>query len=310
MDDLANLSAFLKVVEKGSLTGAAAVLNCTTSTISKRIKQLEYTVGATLLNRSTHGNARTTEAGAAYFERVRTVMHDLESARQTVRDVIGSVGGRIKVHITPGTGHVIVLPSILSFMKDYPAIQIELSVQPEDYDVLSKGFDVTISSKGADSEDIGYTSVDARELTSAQYVICASREFLATNGTPEQPEDLQHFNCLLSNRQPSPRKWWFRRGFKKYAVEVSGTFESDNWLSVFEAAKAGIGIARMLRLHSKEDLGDDMAKLFSDEIVSQRSVYALTPRMQPTPKKIDVFLNYLAAGLKRKSNPPIVPLLA
>lgn len=302
MDDLANLSAFLKVVEKGSLTGAAAALNCTTSTISKRIKQLEYRVGATLLNRSTHGNVRTTEAGIAYFERVRTVMHDLDSARQVVRDVVGSMEGRIKVHITPGTGHVIVLPSILNFMKEYPAIEIEMSVQPEDYDVLSKGFDVTISSKGADAEDIGYTSIDARELVEAQYVICASREFLKEHGTPQQPEDLKNFNCLVSNRQPSPSKWWFRRGFKKFGVEVSGTFECDNWLSVLEAAKAGIGIARMLRLNSNEDLGDDMVKLFSDQIVSQRGVYALTPKMVPTPRKIVVFLDFLVEDLKRRSN--------
>jgi DNA-binding transcriptional LysR family regulator len=301
MDGIANLAAFLKVIEKGSLTGAAIALNCTTSTISKRIKQLEYTTGATLLHRSTHGNAYPTEAGTTYFEHVRTIMQDLEVAKRAVQDVIGTVEGRLKVHLTPGTGQTIVLPSIINFIKHHPQLEIELSIQPEDYDILGKGFDITISSKGADSEDIGYTSIDARELTEAHYMILASQEYLDRHGTPQEPEELIGYNCLISNRQPSPHQWWFRRGFKKFAVNVRGSFESDNWLSVYEAAKAGLGIVRMLRLHGDDNLRDDMVSLFSDKIVSQRSIWALTPRMDPTPKKIDTFLKFVTADIRTRS---------
>lgn len=304
MDDLGNLSAFLKAVEKGSLTAAATVLNCSTSTISKRIKQLEHSVGATLLNRSTHGNARPTEAGAAYFERVRLIIHELDSARETVKDVVNSIDGRLKVHLTPGTGQTIVLPAVLKFMRAYPDMLIELSVQPEDYDILSKGFDVTIHSKGNDAEDIGYASVEARPLTHAHYVICASRDYLERHGTPQQPEELEHHNCLVSIRQPSPYKWWFRRGHKKYSVNVKGSLESDNWVTVYEAAKAGIGIARMLRPDSEPGLGDDLQPLFSKEVVSQRSIWALTPRMNPMPKKVDLFLRFLEANLGEVPSEP------
>lgn len=299
MDEISNLSAFIKVAEKGSFTGAALALNCSTSSISKRINQLEHAVGATLLNRSTHGNASLTEAGAAYFKRVRTIIQELESAKESVKDVAGSLQGTLKVHLTPGTGQRLALPAILQFAATYPSLTMEISVRPESFDILHQGFDVSIHSGGKNDDELSQATIEARELIATRYVICAAPSYFERFGKPSDPRELEKHNCLVSVRQPSSHKWWFRTGHKKFAVSVRGNLVADNWTTVYEAAKAGLGIARMLCVNPETDLGGVLEPIFSDLVVSDRSIWALTPRMRPTPRKIDVFLTFLTEQLRR-----------
>ena len=300
MDEISNLSAFIKVAEKGSFTGAALALNCSTSSISKRINQLEHAVGATLLNRSTHGHASLTEAGTAYFKRVRSIIQELESAKESVKDVAESLQGTLKLHLTPGTGQRLVLPAILQFAKAYPTVAVEISVRPENFDMLHQGFDVSVHSGGKNDAELGHATIEARELVATQYVICASPSYFEKFGKPAEPRDLARHNCLVSVRQPSSQKWWFRMGHKKFAVDVHGNFVADNWTTVYEAAKAGLGIARMLCVNPRADLAPGVLEpIFSDLVVSDRSIWALTLRTRPIPRKIDVFLKFIAEELRR-----------
>jgi DNA-binding transcriptional LysR family regulator len=301
MEEISGLYAFLKVVEKASFTAAASDLNCSTSSISKRITQLEHVLGAKLLNRSTHGMANLTEAGAAYFERVRKIIYELESAKESIKDIAQSLQGTLKVHMTPGTGIRLALPAILQFMKTYPSLSVEISVQPHAYDILRQGFDVSIRSVGVNEPDINYATIQARELVKAQYIICASPSYFERYGKPSHPRELAKHNCLVSARQPSSHKWWFRNGHKKFAVKVQGTLLADNWAVVYEAAKAGMGIARMLCINPALELSRDLQPVFSDMVVSDRSVWALVPRMQPLPRKIEVFLSFLTEELRQQS---------
>lgn len=308
MDEINNISAFVKIAEKGSFTSAAFALNCSTSSISKRINHLEHAVGTKLLLRSTHGNAKLTEAGTIYFDKVRRILHELESAKDSVRDISHSLHGSLKIHLTPGTGLRFALPVILRFAKMYPTLDVEISVQPESYDMLHKGFDVSIHSGSKGDDELSYATVDAHELIRARHVICASRAYFEEHGKPSDPRELVNHNCLVSVRQPSPAKWWFRQGRKRFFVNVSGTVKADNWPTVYEAAKAGIGIARMLCVNPDTELSDDLEPILSDQVVSNRSVWALTMRMRPLPRKIEIFLAFLTEELNRSAGAIRAPL--
>lgn len=301
MKEISNLYAFLKVVEKKSFTAAASALNSSTSSVSKKIAQLEHDVGAKLLNRSTHGMANLTEAGDTYFGHVRKIVHELEVAKETVRDVAHSLQGTIKVHITPGTGIRVAMPAIIKFMKTYPTIAVDVSVLPEHYDILRQGFDVSIRSNSINDPDINYATIEARELVRARYVICASPSYFEKCGKPTHPRELVDHNCLVSIREPSPQKWWFRIGRRKFAVKVRGTLVADTSTVIYEAAKAGLGIARMLNVSPTVEAGTDLQPIFSDMAVSDRSVWALIPRMQTIPRKTQAFLTFLTEDLRQRS---------
>jgi DNA-binding transcriptional LysR family regulator len=297
VDEISNMAVFVKVVQAEGFTAAAAALNCSASSVSKRINQLEYEVGATLLNRSTHGILNLTEAGKLYFDRARKIIYEIENARDSVREVTQTLRGTLKVHMTPGTGLKIVLPVVLQFIKHYPLLSVEVSIRPEVVDIIKLGFDVSIRSGPMDESEIA--SFEARELKKASYRICASRSYFEEHGRPAHPRDLVNHNCLISARQPSPDKWWFRSERKKFSVKVRGNLIADNWTIIEEAARAGLGIARVLYVDSLGSLGN-LETIFADMMISDRVIWGLVPRMSPMPRKIELFVNYLRKGLNHQ----------
>lgn len=301
MDAINNMTVFVRVVEKESFTAAANVLNCSTSSISKRINQLEHDVGAKLLNRTTHSVLSLTEAGKIYFERARRIIYEIENAKESVLELTHSLNGTLKVHMTPGTGLTIAMPAVIEFMKAYPSLTVEVSIRPEVIDILRMGFDVSIRSGAIEEDDINLASIDAHELSKAQYAIAASPAYLDQHGRPSHPNDLVHHNCLISSRQHSPSKWWFWQDHKKFAVQVSGTLFADNWSVIYEAARAGLGIARLLKIQPAQQEFEDLETLFPHLTSPDRVIWALTPHMRPMPKKISVFLDFMRETFNRQA---------
>jgi DNA-binding transcriptional LysR family regulator len=74
---------------------------------------------------------------------------------------------------------------------------------------------------------------------------------------------------------------------------------ADNWTVVHEAAKAGLGIARMLCISPINKETEQLEPIFSDLAISNRSVWAVIPRMRPVPRKIDTFLSFLSKALQQ-----------
>ena len=76
---------FVAVVEARSFTGAAARLGTRSGQASKLVSRLETELGVRLLNRTTRA-VSATEAGRAYFERVRSILDEFESLVRSISD--------------------------------------------------------------------------------------------------------------------------------------------------------------------------------------------------------------------------------
>jgi DNA-binding transcriptional LysR family regulator len=234
-----------------------------------------------------------------YFERARRIIYEIESAKESVLELTRSLHGTLKVHMTPGTGLVFAMPAILAFMEAYPSLTVEISIRPEAVDILRMGFDVSIRSGALDEDDFNLASIDAHQLSKAQYAIVASRRYIDLKGRPEHPEELINHNCLVSARQHSPNKWWFWQNHKKFAVNVNGTLFADNWSVIYDAARAGLGVARLLQTYPVQRNFDDLEILFPNWTIPDRVIWAMTPHMRPMPKKISVFLDFMRAAFSQ-----------
>lgn len=299
MDSISNMTVFVKVVERKSFTAAAQALNCSTSSISKRITQLEHDIGAKLLNRTTHSVLSLTEAGKVYFDHARRIIYDIELAKDSVLELTESLRGNIRVHMTPGTGLRLAMPVIMEFMKSFTDIAVEISILPEAVDILRMGFDVSIRSGAMDEDEFNLASIEARQLSQAKYAIYASPDYLARCGQPSAPEELVHHNCLISARQHSPTKWWFWRDHKKYPVYVNGTLVADNLTVIYEAARAGLGIVRILQLHPIRREFEELVPMFTNLTNPDRVLWAIAPNIRPRPRKVTVFLDFLTSAFAR-----------
>ncbi|OCA82154.1 LysR family transcriptional regulator [Pseudobacillus wudalianchiensis] len=116
---------YIKVVETGSLTKAAEILNYTQPSISQMISSLEEEYGFSLLVRQKNG-VKPTENGLKVLKAMREIEKGYGKLSETVDEINGLETGNIRIgaYISIATNW---MPKILSEFKQlYPFIEIQL----------------------------------------------------------------------------------------------------------------------------------------------------------------------------------------
>lgn len=118
-DRLEAMRAFCRIVELGSFTRAAEALAIAKTTLSGQIRALENQLGLKLLHRTTRRVTATTD-GAAYYERARRVLEDIDELEASVLQTRFVARGKVKVDMPSPVGRFLLIPALPSFVSDYP----------------------------------------------------------------------------------------------------------------------------------------------------------------------------------------------
>ena len=199
LSQLPELIAFVQSVQSGSFSAVALILDTTPSAVSKRVAKLEDQLGVQLLQRTMRSLNLTTD-GNTYYERVVWLLAELEEANDVVmsRD---KPRGKLTISAPHDFGHLVLAQWIPSFFQHYPELQVDLRLTDRFVDLVEEGIDVAI--RMGSLED---SSLIVRHLGKIPYVVCASPEYLKTQGVPTAPSELMHHKCLRfinSGHQPA-----------------------------------------------------------------------------------------------------------
>src|SRR5688572_7199212 len=188
--DLNEISVFLKVVQAGSFTQAAAQLGIPNSTASARVSALERRLGVTLLQRTTR-KLRLTEAGETYFRRAAQGLEQIVEAETEVSASQRAPQGMLRVTAPIDLGATCLAGLISAFREKYPAVSVELVFTDRFVDLVAEGVDVAVrAGKLRDSALI------ARKVGLAEWIPTASPAYLKKAGTPRHPRELTGHACL------------------------------------------------------------------------------------------------------------------
>ena len=138
--DTQNLHAFLMVAEHSSFSEAAEQLHLTQPAVSKRVAALEQQLATVLFDRIGR-QVSLTEAGAALLPHAQSIWLSMARAEQSVHDVAGGVGGRLKL----GTSHHIGLhrlpPVLERFTQSYPDVKLDIDFMDSEqaYEAIMRG---------------------------------------------------------------------------------------------------------------------------------------------------------------------------
>ena len=243
MDNLNQVAAFLKVVETGSFTAAAAELGLSPSAVSKNVGHLEADLGVRLLVRTTR-SLTLTDVGSLFFDRCGAAIKEMRSAADDAQSREGQLRGPLRVQATPGVGQRLLVPAMLDFMALHPEISISLMIGSVPVHTLSTETDVfvTVTHRG----EARGSSVRSIELANVTYLVCASPAYIAAHGRPRHPQDLTRHNCLIQETQRAPRDWRFSQPDGSIlSVKVGGSLATNNAVALEEAVLAGRGIGRI-----------------------------------------------------------------
>src|SRR4051812_38868793 len=142
--DLNKLNTFVRVAQRRSFTKAAAELRTRPSVVSKRIKELEESLGFSLLNRSTHGLVLT-DAGEGLFEQCLEMLAKVDDYVTERRNVETGPFGTLRIQATSDYARCILAPLTTTFVERHPGVRVHLSVVPENSVSAEEGFDVILS---------------------------------------------------------------------------------------------------------------------------------------------------------------------
>lgn len=192
MDQIAALRAFVRIVETGSFTQAAASLATPKPTVTKLVQQLEAHLRTKLLSRTTRRLAVTSD-GAAYYERAVQLLADLDDMDASITASQARPKGRLRIDVSGAIAQEIILPALGGFLERYPDIQLDLGTSDRPANLLAENVDCVIR-----AGTISDLSLVARRIGEMHMVTLASPAYLQRHGTPDHPSALESGHVVVA----------------------------------------------------------------------------------------------------------------
>jgi LysR family transcriptional regulator, regulator for bpeEF and oprC len=295
MIDLRSLAVFVKVSGHRSFAKAARDLGITQSAVSNAVSRLEQRLGVHLLARTTR-RVNLTEDGAAFLDRCRRILADLEEAEMVLRRARVTPTGRLRVDMPVSFGRLKIVPLLGAFRAEYPELSLALSFTDRYVDLVEEGIDVAIRI-GALQD----SSLIARRVTQTRFRVFGAPAYFAAHGRPRTFDDLAHHNCLpfTSRETRLVRDWRFRRSGADPTSTPRGNPSFSDGAAICAAACAGYGLAQMHDYYADAPLvaGALEPVLVSFEPAADPISVVYPPTRHLSPK-VRVFVDFIAAQLR------------
>lgn len=293
MDQLRAIRYFCKVAETGSFTKAAKAFGVPPSSLSRRVSDLEKSLGATLFKRSTR-LVKLTEVGQIYYNDVQQILSQLKQSAETVQSYQTTPMGRLRISSMVGFGEKILLPLLEEFSALYPKIVLDVSLSDE------------LSTLGRDDVDIairgGYAPnerVLAVRLMDNGFIPVAAPSYLKEHGTPNHVMELKNHKGLYFKAPTGPTPWLCHVDGQWHDVSGPAVAISNNgpWLARKACAGDGILMSTRWALDSYLKSGQLQELVFEDKLAitqqADMAVYLLYQKQRYLVPKVKAAVDFL-----------------
>ncbi len=290
---LDQLTLFLTIIEKGSLSAAGRERGLSPATVSERLSALEAHYGVTLLTRSTR-SLSLTEAGRLLADGARRLLAEAEELQSQLRHGQQKISGLVRLSAPVDLGQHCIVPLLDRFLAEHPDVSIDLDLTDGYVDLVGQGIDLAIR-YGA----LADSSLHARTLGDNRRVVCAAPGYLRRHGTPLHPDDLARHDCIVMRFGiHTERVWPFRLGAAAYPVSVRGRRVANNGEQVRRWALAGHGLC----LKSLRDVQDDLdegrlVEVLGDFSAGPVALQIVYPPTRVQPRRVRALMEAIVAQL-------------
>ncbi|AMO99827.1 bacterial regulatory helix-turn-helix, lysR family protein [Collimonas arenae] len=289
MDRLQSMRVFAKVVEQGSFVAAAHALDMSNAVVTRLVADLENHLGIRLLHRSTRRMALT-EPGQVYLERVRQILDEIDEAEAAASVLSSNPAGTLHIYSQIGFGQTQLARLLPLYSKQYPDVQLDVTLSDRTVDLIEEGFDVGVFSVNQKFD----ASMVARQLGIAEVLLCASPAYIAQHGVPQVPEDLAQHSCLNFSLEHLRHHWTFQSADGTSIVPITSKVMSNNTDLLRHCLLAGMGIA----MRSSYTLGDDvvagrLVRVLPDYQINKVAVSLVYPSRRLLSAKVRSFVDFM-----------------
>jgi DNA-binding transcriptional LysR family regulator len=248
---LNDLLAFRTVARERSFTRAAAQIGVSPSALSHAIRGLEEHLGVRLLTRTTRSVAPT-EAGERLLGAVLPHLDGIDAELQALGTLRDKPSGRVRITTGIHAAQSILWPAMAKLLPAYPAIQLELAVEPGFVDIVAERFDAGVRLGETVEQDMVAVRIGPDMCMAA----VAAPAYLLHHPAPGTPHDLSGHGCI-NLRFPTLGglyAWEFERDGRALNVRVTGQVIVNDIALARQAARDGGGIAYLPEDYVREDI--------------------------------------------------------
>jgi DNA-binding transcriptional LysR family regulator len=295
MKDIFALKLFTRVARLGSFSAAARECNLSQSQASRIVADLEESLGARLLSRTTRAVVPT-EAGCEFLARMEPILDALDEAEQSVREG-GELRGILRLGLPSSIALREVIPRLSPFTERYPKLHVQILLDDKRQDLVRDAVDVSIRvGRLSDS------SATAKLLATLSRVIVASPAYLQRAGMPTSPNELVGHRIIGGPATLVPNAWVFESAGKLETVELLPDLSTNDNEATVAAATAGLGITSTTEWACSRELQDGaLVRLLTDWKTRDIPVHAYFPAGRATRAAARTLIDFLAAEFRREA---------
>jgi LysR family transcriptional regulator, regulator for bpeEF and oprC len=300
MDRLQAMRVFVRVAELGSFTRAASALGLSRARVSEAVGELEQTLGARLLHRTTR-HVAATDDGRAYYERCRQILSDIDDADALVARTPrgrGGVRGRLRVAMPVALARAFVVPALPAFLARHPELALEMRLNNAALHLLEDGVDCAIS-YGLPADE----SLVATRIMETQLSTCAAPSYLGKRGLPRAPAELAQHDCVAFLALDSAREaaWSFLEGGQRVSIYPRARLAFNSMEACVEAAEAGLGVTQVLSSLLDHALARGRLRvLLEEQAAPGPSIFVVYPPHREASPRLRAVLAFLREAFMQR----------
>ncbi|RFB79226.1 LysR family transcriptional regulator [Methylovirgula sp. 4M-Z18] len=284
------IASFVAVAEEGSISEAARALRLSKSVVSERLAELERSLGASLLHRTTR-RVSVTEDGAAFLERAKRILQEVSEAKTDLAERRGTLSGPMRISAPVTFGRMHLGPALYPFLAANPEIEMSLDLDDRRVDIASGVYDGVVRHGTIDD-----SRLMVWRLAPSRRVLVASDDYLARHGVPATIAELNaHKGIFYTNRGVADWRFATPKGVEIVRARIG--FRVNNGDMMRDATVAGLGIALLPLFIAGPDIRDGKVKVVDVGVrPASEFIYLAHPEGRRPPAKLRALADHLKAA--------------
>lgn len=278
--DLLALTDFNLVARHGGFGRAARAAGRPKATLSRRVAELERSLGLRLLERG--GNSlKLSEEGRALYERTWALLAEVDETAAAIASGGEHPRGRLRISAPLLFSQAAMGKLAAGFAVRYPEVRLEVTTEDRPVDMVNEGYDLVIRVNPDPDENL------------VGRIFLRDRLVVVAHPDLSRPNDSSSVPAVLRGMGAGTTTWNVTASTGKSSIAIEAVLRLSSHFMVRDAVRQGVGAACLPLSLVTHDLASGTLVSWGEVDGPDTALWALYPSRRLLSARVSAFLSYL-----------------